>query len=259
MHANRIIYVIILIAGFSCRKSIDEYVPDISCQCTSITSTQDKYIYLVQPNSTAWNQAGAAGGLDSIYKLCQVPSNILSTMSTLGIIQSLETNPCLFNMFLRDNKFQGRDEVLGRLNINSELLKRVDAATQIIDYYNQKQPCCIEGLSDALSRGKYANQWYLFDMICTQDNLLSKMSDVEKVTFSRIVLNKFYVQTNYPSTFGSSKTSSVLILSQLMIAAKYAPYIEALNSSQTLLQFSQTGIPNINLDDVLSHAKRFSK
>jgi hypothetical protein len=249
-----------MLAVFGCQKS-NEYQPNTSCACTGAVSATDKYIYPILPGTPAWNQAGLAGGIDSIYAICQVPDNTLKNMSTLGLIQSLADNPCLFNMFLRINNIQGRNEVLPRLNVNTELLKRPDAGIILINYYNQKQPCCAEELVTDLLRGKYANDWHLFDMVCTQEGLLNKLPTEQKIEFARIVLNKFYIQLNYPSTFGSTKATSALILSQLMILANYSPYQQALKNNADLLLFSQTGLltTKISYDDILNYGKQFAK
>ena len=250
--------MIVVLVSPGCEKT-NEYQPNASCSCAAVVNAADKYTYPFLPGTTAWNQAGLAGGLDSIYSICQVPDNTLKSMSTLGLIQTLETNPCLINMFLRDGKFQGRNEVLPRLNVNTELLKRTDAGAALVNYYNQKQPCCAEGLSTDILKGKFANDWHLFDMICTQEKILNQLDNEQKLVFARVVLDKFSIQLNYPSIFGSSRSTSALILSQLMILAKYDPYLQAIKSNPGLLSFSQTGMPDAGYDEVLVHAKRFCK
>ena len=131
---------------------------DKNCACNSTIIAADKYIYPVKAGSAEWNAAGTWGigrfnPLDSIYKLCQVPTDILKTMSTLGLIQSLEDNPCLGNMLLRDNKILGRNEVLKQLNVSSVLNNRADAAINILNYYQSKDPNCSACLNSELEKG----------------------------------------------------------------------------------------------------------
>lgn len=240
---------------FSCKKDKNS-----NCNCISISNAADRYIYPIKPGSVEWNAAGTAGGIDSIYKLCQVPQNVLQSMSTMGVIQTLETNPTLFNMLLRDNKFFGRNEVLSRLNLAWELNKRSDAGEKISDYYNQKNPCCVEKMTTDLEKGDFANNWYYFDMICTQDSLLEKLNLPAKKEFVKIVISKYNIQLLYPNTFGSSKTSSVLILSNILKAANYQPYLSVLSINSNLNSFANTGIitSNTNFNDIISHATTFS-
>ena len=255
---NKLYYILIIffipvISG--CKKDVAS-----DCNCIIITPAPDKYEYPFEAGSPEWNAAGTAGGLDSIYKLCQVPQNLVINMSTLGLVQTLEENPMLFNMLLRDNKFSGRNEVLSRLNVSWELNKRVDAASKIMDYYNTKNPCCVENITGDAAKGAFALSWYFFDMICTQDSLLNKLDNQGKKNFAKIIIDKYSVQLKYPDTFGSSKASSAIILSQLMIKENFQQYLTALQSNSDLNYFASTGIltSDNNCSDILHYANLFS-
>jgi hypothetical protein len=207
------LFFIIILSG--CKKIS-------KCNCSNATVALDKYTYPVKPGSAEWNAAGAAGigqfdPLDSIYKLCQIPTSILQSMSTIGLIQSLEDNPCLINILLRDDWFQGRNEVLTRLNVSWVLNKKSDAGISIVNYYDSKDPNCSACLKTEEEKGRFANDWLLFDMICTQDSILNQLDKAGKKRFSKIVSNKLKIKLNYPNTFGTLETPSVLILSQIMI------------------------------------------
>ena len=256
---NRLYYLLIIlfaISSVNCNKN-----HDIGCNCNPIRFTADKYSYPVKPGSAEWNAAGAAGGLDSIYKLCQIPSNVLPTMSTLGLIQSLEYNPCLGNIFLRTNLFQGRNEVLPRLNVSVELNKRNDAALNMMAYYKEIDPCCVLSLKTDLEKGEFTSYMVLLDIVYTQDSLLNQLSLSEKKQFADIIINKYNIQLKYPDIFGFSKTTSMLVLSQLMINASFQPYIAALQSDSELSYFASTTelVSNEVLNKVLSYAKLFTE
>lgn len=245
---STILFISIL---FGCKKND-------KCLCNSTVTATDKYSYPVKPGSDEWNAAGTAGGLDSIYKLCQVPTNTLKTMSTLGLIQSLEDNPCMVNMLLRNNKFQGRNEVLQRLNVTWALNNRADAGISIVNYYETKDPNCSACLNTDLEKGIFQTNWYFLDMICTQDSILNQLDETTKKRFAKIVIDKFKIQLNYPNTFGSSRTSSILILSQLMILSSFQPYLDALNTNSNLAIFVSTGVLVGDFyDTVLDYSSQF--
>lgn len=188
-----------------------------------------------------------------------MPESTLKTMSTLGLIQSLEYNPCLGNIFLRTNLFQGRNEVLPRLNVSIELNKRNDAALNMMAYYKQKDPCCVLSLKTDLERGEFSSYMVLLDIVCTQDSLLNQLSLSEKKQFASIIIDKYNIQLKHPDIFGFSKTTSMLVLSQLMKNAPFQPYIEALQSDPDLNYFASTSelVSTNVLDKVLSYAKLF--
>jgi hypothetical protein len=226
---------------------IDGCKKNEQCNCSNLIFALDKYLYPVKTGSAEWNAAIAWGigqpyPLDSVYKLCQIPNFKLQAMSTIGLIQSLRDNPCLFNMLLRDNKFQGRNEVLTRLNVSWTLNMRNDAGIQFLNFYESQDPNCSACLNSDDEKGSFATNWYLFDMVCTQDSILNQLDRSTKKRFAKIVIDKFKIQLNYPNTFGSSKTSSILILSQIMIRANFQPYIDALQTNSNLNSFASTGV-----------------
>jgi hypothetical protein len=148
----------------------------------------------------------------------------------------------MFNMFLRDNKIQGRNEVLSRLNVSWELNKRSDAGVTIVNYYALKDPNSAVCLSSELERGSFANKWHLFDMVCTQDSILNQLDKATKKRFTTIVIDKYRAQLEYSNTFGSTKTTSMLIISEIMLTEKFQPYLDALQSNTDLHVFALTGI-----------------
>lgn len=239
---NNILYwmfLVIICFLMGCNKNKD-------CKCRDSIIAADKYSYPVKSGSSEWNAAGAWGigrtnPLDSIYKLCQIPPTKLQAMSTMGLIQSLLDNPCLLNMLLRNDKFQGRNEVLAQLNVSRALDLRPDAGISIVNYYEAKDPNCAGCLNTDDERGDFANNWYLLDMVCTQYSILNQLDRQTKKSFSKMIIDKFKTQLNYPSVFGSSRTSSVLILSQIMILEGFQPYLDALQANSRLYIFASTG------------------
>ncbi len=238
---NKLFYYLILIfiiVTIGCKKNKE-------CMYSYPKIANDKYIFPVRPGSAEWNAAGSWGigqfdPLDSIYKLCQIPSATLGSMSTIGLIQSLEDNPCLFNIFLRSNWFQGRNEVLKRLNVSWSLNKRTDAGITIVNYYETKDPNIVSCISDDSEKGRYANNWNLFDLVCTQDSILNQLDRINKKRFAKIVTEKFNVQLKYPKTFGTGKTPMIIILSQLMILENFQPYLDLLEKETGFKDFSIT-------------------
>jgi hypothetical protein len=248
--------VIISTIFLGCNKHKD-------CSCNNSPIAADKYIYPVKPGSAEWNAAGTWGighpdPLDSIYKLCQIPNPILQSMSTIGLIQSLEDNPCLINMLLRNNWFQGRNKVLPRLNVSWALNKRTDAGIGIVNFYETKDPNCSACLNTDDEKGRFANNWYLFDMICTQDSILNQLDKATKKRFSKIIIDKLKIQANYPNTFGTLKTPAILILSQIMILENFTPYFNALQANQNLSIFASTGIILADFHEVYDKVLGFS-
>lgn len=242
--------------GFGCSKMYKEK----QGRCDVGLEIADKYVYTFKPGDSAWVAAGlwsmgSFDPLDSIFKLCQVPAATLATMSTLGVIQSIEENPFLGTMRLRESYFQGRDEVVGirRLNANEELLKRTDAAKELITYYRGKNPVCGYYKNETEAKRHLQFNWYYFDMICTQPDLLNKMDRNEKKEFARVVKEKRDILINYPDFYeGHAFFTTALILSQIMLADNFTPYITEVQNNQNLRWFVNYGVKFSGYEDYLA-------
>jgi hypothetical protein len=230
-----------------------------TCNCNQAISATDKYVYPILPGSIAWDSIGKAGGIDSIYKICQIPINTIQTMSTLGLIQSLLDNPSLTNILLRYNLFQGRDEVLRRLNVSCELNKRADASKWVLVNYKSKDPLCIKCIGNATDKGKFVSSFTFFDILCTQDSILNQLSIIEKKQFGGIIINQYNSTINISDFGGLKKITTMLLLSQIMISASFQPYLDALQTDQSLSSFSQgsTAVTSNILDKVFLYSNQF--
>ena len=256
---NKLIYSFILYLFFAvtgCKKNNE-------CKYSYPPVAADKYIYPVKPGSAEWNAAIAAGvgqsyPLDSVYKLCQIPENILQTMSTLGLIQSLEDNPCLFNMMLRDNIVQGRDEVLSRLNVSWVLNKRSDAGITLLKYYEAKDPNIISCIDADREQANYSINWYLFDKVCSQDSLLSKLDKPLKKRFANTIIDKYNIQLKYPNSFGGVQEPMIFILSRLMVLEGFQPFLNAMQADVNLTAFAVNSIFLVDYRDIYSKVLEFS-
>ncbi|TAG11938.1 MAG: hypothetical protein EAZ13_05235 [Sphingobacteriia bacterium] len=263
---TKLFYLIVVLFFFStigCKKKE-------ACIYQNALEAADKYIYPVKPGTDAWNAAmllsdssvGQRHPLDPMYKICQVPTTQLQSMSTLGLIQSLEDNPCMTNILLRYNWFQGRNEVLPRLNVSWALNKRANAGISIMEYYISKDPNIIACMNTPFEKGGYSVKWYLFDMICTQDSIINQLDIVAKKRFAKIVLEKYHIKLKYPETYGLF-TPTMLILSQLMIISDYRPYIAALQNDLDLSTFAETSLVfsdyRVIYNKIITLAQQFSK
>lgn len=260
--------VIFLLSGclfFGCAPNVPAVIPDppvVICECQSTPVASDKYAYPAPRGSAAWNAASAIGIYDTLYKLSQIPASQLTAMSTLGIIQSLEENPMIVDMSVFNFIVGGRNSVLGRLNVNQELIKRSDAGTVILNYYKKKYPCCIDAISDSFKKGDYAiRNWWLFEIICTQDAIVNNLTSDEKKEFAKTIILKGEEKLKYSilATVPGGEEGSILLLSCLMKAAAYAPYLTALSNDPDMANLLVSGrAPKATLDKLLQLGKQFA-
>lgn len=259
-----ILFSILYLFLFGCTKSdTKSYTPNVNCICNEETVAIDKYLYPNAPPSKKWDSLFNVGGYSFAYdNILQVPFSESSKMSTLGLIQSILENPTIHSSFAFQNSwFIGKSNYLKNLYASWELNKRADAGRVMAEYYTKKTPCCINKISpnDSLKISTYIYSRREFEVIFTQDSILSKLKLDEKKQFIRTVIDYYYMMDLYPQ-FGNDKTTSSLLLSSIMLSASYAPYINEVNSNGNLKNFALGSILSNNsiFELIILHAKQFA-
>jgi hypothetical protein len=231
--------------------------PVITCECSNTLVAGDRYIYPM-----------GYKGLSTDFRVYQVPDSLLTTMSTLGVIQSLEHNPALMFFGVHNSVLMGRDAVLKKLNVSAELNKRPDMGRQLLNYYKRRYPCCIDSISVSFDRYVFMTRWAFFDIICAQDSIVNKLTLPEKKEFAKIILEKDNEWSKYPEyfyiDFPTGRSAGLFLLNWLMQSAAYTPYTAVL-ANDTALQwlsasasFNSNGMNNAALEKLLQHAKQFA-
>jgi hypothetical protein len=163
-------------------------------------------------------------------------------------------------MNIYSNVFQGRDFVLKKLNASYELNKRADACQQLFDRYKQMAPCCLPQKGTSLERGAYVESWASYEKILTQDSIINQFTHNKKVSFANELIKKDEFKAMYGDSFGTSRTTGILVLSQIMKLENYLPFINELNTNSELKLYTDSGLAtNYDLmrNIVLEFAKKF--
>lgn len=245
IHLKRYFITIIVLAAFcNCKKNKGQ------C-CVQIDKPSGTYIYPVAFGNPDWGSY-------------QIPDSILINMSTPALIQSLLDNPNLPLRNIYSTVFQGRDQVLKRLNASTELNKRPDACQKLFERYIQMTPCCFPENSSSLERGNYIESWAVYEEILTQDSILNQFDHRKKVNLAREVVKKQEIKMAYGESFGTSRTTGALVLSQIMKLDNYLPFINELNTNNDLDFYTNTGLATevnheLFRNMILSYAKVFTK
>lgn len=258
-------YLIILsFLLFGCAKNdIQYYDPNINCNCLDEPNANDKFQYLNSPPSKKWDSLFNIGGYDYAYeKILQVPISEASKMSTLGLLQSVLENPTIHSTFIVSNSwFLGRTKYLKSLYASWELNKRTDAVKIFMDFYSKKPPCCVNKISqsDSVKLISFIYNKREFEIIACQDSILNKFRNEESQQFIRTVIDQYFIQDQYPQ-FGKDRTTTLLLMSNIMFFANYKPFVDEMNNNVTIKNFVLGSIlSNESLSEkILLHARRFA-
>ena len=103
------------------------------------------YRYPVRPGTAEW--ASLENHQDKV-DACQIPEDILSSMSTEELVQTVIAYPLNIDMFAYDNTTTGFEVVASHFNGLQELQSRSDSVSELIDLYLETPLARTSTLSD---------------------------------------------------------------------------------------------------------------
>jgi hypothetical protein len=95
----------------------------------------EAYQYPVVPGMEEWKKLKS---LPEMAVACQVPEDILGSMTTEALIETVVNYPLFINLFAYENKKTGLEHVKGYFNGLQELYERDDAIEKMEIYIDEK-------------------------------------------------------------------------------------------------------------------------
>ncbi|MEW6104420.1 MAG: HEAT repeat domain-containing protein [bacterium] len=227
----------------------------------------DVYDFPIKPGTEEWK---ALGSTENRIKACQIPEDILKKMSTEGLIETCLGYPGLPNMFLSNNPQTGFDSIVRTFNGLQELLRRKDAGTKLLARYRQIRKLDRQSIQKEL--GKLGTLYFrCFEMLISQDVILSKMTKEERIELLRESIWKFNEKQKYDLYSSASKDKegkrrvrspeTLLIMGRILQKEKFEPFILKTQNKESLRIFFEN--PHLYgsklIDEIIPEAEKFLK
>ena len=271
------LYIIAVLSGlflFACNNekdepktrtdAVEEEVTEttenpICFSCMSIEQATDAYDYPLKPGSEAMKNASPSDKT----ALNQVPNEVLKTMSTKGLVQSVLTFPTIFDWgFSNYSYYHGFLSLTEQITIFKELYGRSDAATTLLETYKLFDPYACQGGTLALQT---------MDMLIAQPEIYTKLSGKEVPELIKAAIDKIESQPEVNEEgvlwwFGDDK---LFLMGRVMYHAGYKPFIDAVDANECLTNYleredtsfmssvNQFGGPEKFQEFFMTHAKAF--
>ncbi|MGC9342170.1 MAG: hypothetical protein ACP5E3_05680, partial [Bacteroidales bacterium] len=171
-----------------------------------------------------------------IYEFFNIPEPILQCISTDGLIESCITYPHIVLVWTRNSLQQGFDYIERKFNGFDELWRRNDKIEALIDLYSQLDfERDWTNYSDA-ENGKYSFNIIYHEIIIAQEEILTELTDSQKLELFQLVLEKLKIKMlKYQEFGGLGVAGSVAILARIMKNDQYQPFIKKYENSQALM------------------------
>jgi len=249
-HLSYLFFVFILCL-FSCEKETEQSFCEIKKQ-------NDTYEYPIKPGNYEWEQLDSKEKIDA----CQIPVDILSVISTEGLIESVLSNPLFGEIYLSNVNIQyGFNVFYKNFNGIRNLILRDDAAEKLLNRYKQMNPTCSQNNWPSLT-GHGSNNNYAFsfiEIIIAQYSILTQIKDSgEMNAILQKIINKYDDKfLNGYSIVGLQY--SMLICGRIMYLCNYAPFIDEYSNNECI-NFFINGAFLVDLDtlDIINdYVKKF--
>ncbi|HEX8426755.1 hypothetical protein [Hymenobacter sp.] len=258
--ASSKLLLLLLLLSAACSKEDSPELVGAGSACTApyvAPIIADAYNFPVRPGTAAWQQFTTG---QAMVDACQIPATTLQTISTPGLLATCLDYPLLFDVLAFNSLQRGTRAQLEDFNGFGELRKRPDAASLLLERYQNMGPSCLP--AGQLQRGDYSFRFSFVEMILAQDEYLAQLSASKRRTLLREALTKYNekkpLTSSFYSTFGLS--TSVFIMARVMQAEQYQPFLTAIRNDSDLEAFVADVVVKDKspvLDTVIGYALRF--
>ena len=219
----------------------------ISDNCFPVVN--DKYIYPIVPGMIEWQELNST---EDAYRLCQLPDEVLKSISTQGLIDALIHAPLFTGFSVISSNASALKWHAHYQNFNSaiELYKRNDAGNALIAYY---QLVCFDCFVDtSVETYREYERMLGLEILFTKQEILDSMTHEKKKEAVKALLTNYEQFDNW---------HSLIPLAHIMLADKYAPIEKYSNDYSDEFQCTLEGYnyplnPN-QWNIIVSYAKNF--
>ncbi len=197
---------------------------DTNCSCLD---SEGKYIFPIKPGTEEWKKLNSH---QEMVDICQIPDKTLKHMSTSGLIDTYFDYPLLFTILAFNNTNEGLRQIANEFNGFSELLRRNDCATILLQKYQRIDPASINGMSDSLEIGFFMLKIEFFELTLGFEPLRNKLTREECKKIIEIGLKNLEKKetNNYG---GFSLRVSIYLLSKILELEQYDVFLEYLKQN----------------------------
>lgn len=180
----------------------------------------DAYEFPITPQKTPeeWRELRS---IKRKLEVCQIPEEILETMSTEGLIETCLAYPLFSNMMYQNSLQDGFCQLVEGFNGLRELLSREDAAPLLLQKYLELS---LDNVKNVDEFGSI--RLIYFEFMLANPQVMGKFSEVEKDALLDRAMKLIALKSQrYAETF--SITSSALVASQVLLEdTEFAAAIE---------------------------------
>lgn len=174
----------------------------------------DAYVYPILPGTPSW---AALDTHDKMIAATQLPTDVLATMSTEGLVATALSYPLYDNVMMAFTTVQqGFDEVTSEFNGLQGLLKRPDVGSALLKRYVAMKPAMPTNLT-LVQKGEHAFAIARIEILLAQAEVQRKLTGAESVLLAQAARNKLNAKRQNPVYGIWSESHTARIIGQMQV------------------------------------------
>ncbi len=221
--------IIIILLVFTCTLSScnkkNDGIDKIQEELQSVENVPFSFDKVADPSIWA-----SFGSLKERQDACQMPENLLKTISTKNLVETCMNYP-LYGMYLAyNNEMEGIKIIMDGFNGFAELEKREDAAIELLNYYEKITAVYTNfWTNNSYEQVRPLHLGYL-ELILASDKIPSLYNDVNYKRLEELMQSNLHIKIKNPETFSILSVSKSLLLGAKIKLEKYP-----LNSNDSIM------------------------
>ncbi len=220
-------FIILVFALSGCKKTSEEE-PDDGCLAFEYSDT---YQYPIVPGTEEWKSYEG-----NIREALQIPDDVLETISTEGLLESLLNHPFFMDFIAYDSRQLGFNHLSYWSPGIGVLLRRPDFFSVILDRYQKMDMDC-----EAYYPPDYSDVFQFafpsIEIFLAQDELINKLDSVEIHLLFETVREVNILKVDKVSYFYLEAMESTALMGKILLKANYSPFVEFYNDHEEISWF----------------------
>lgn len=155
--------------------------------------------YPVKPGMGEWNKFESR---PEMAEACNIPEAVIKDISTSSLLELCLNYPLIHDIMSFNFPQMGFAHVSSSFNGFSELFKRQDVGTVLIDKYLLFNAEQVQEISSGIERGLHIASLAIIELILSQEEVISKLTEDEKEMLINELVRNSHQKCYYPKITG---------------------------------------------------------
>lgn len=218
----------------------------------------DVYEFPIRPGMDEWKELRTNA---EMLEACQIPENILSRMTTEGLVKTCLNYPKTIDFLAYSDFPTGLNRVISGFNGLIELTRRPRAASILLEEYKALDPDSMLSKTLLIGRERYSFRFGMMfiELLLGHEEMLSKLNEEEKKVLLKECLIKYEKkQQNFSFGLVHFKTIGMLI-GRILLSESYSEFVDKYNENSMYMLFLEDKMPTDRqiLNEIIESARQY--